>query len=230
MLSYGLHHAKVSVPNKESFGVPGVVSLEESSVQPELFSVYNDGALVSLGALALKSYSAKLTVHSEFDPPKEPALFIYSYIKHGRRGIGCLLNTKFVRIADNRETDEASTTPMRVTYELHTTPQRVKGKITSRILFEERLMGTDNFNAIEKHLYGQNDIKIDKDLKVRDLETRRFKVLYNRYGNWEVSGPDNLIRNRKEGVWEIDDINHINVNEDEFVLIDDYQEGETWLP
>lgn len=220
------------MPNKHTFDIPGAVALEETSSAPELYSVYNDGFLVSLGALAPKRYSAKLTLYSEFDPPEDPALFVYSYKKHGRRGIGVLLNTTFVRTTDSRETYDSQPQPMRSVYELHTAAERVGGKRTSRILFEERLMGTANFNAVERQLYRQNDIKIgfNKGLQLKDLTTRHFKVLYNRYGNWEVSGPDDLMRNHKEGVWEIDDINHINVDEDEFVLIDDYEEGETWLP
>lgn len=232
MISYGLSRARISVPGIDPIDVPGAVSLEETSSPPELYSVYNDGSLTTLGLLAPKNFAAKLTIYSEFYPPKEPSIFVYSYMKHGRRGIGALLNAQFVRVNDVHDTKESTTSPTKVVYEVHTAPKRIGDKITSRVLFEERLMGTENFNEIEKYFYGQNDIKIgfDNDLKLEDLSTRRFKVLYNRYGNWEVSGPDHLIRNSKEGEWEIDDIKHINVNEDEFILIDDYQEGDTWLP
>lgn len=232
MLSYGLHRSRIAAPGKDPLDIPGAVSLEETSSVPELYSVYNDGSLTTLGLLAPKQYSAKLTVYSEFDPPEDPSIFVYSYMKHGRRGIGALLNVRFVRLNDTHESMDNAPKPNKVGYEIHTTSKRVGDKITSRVLFEERLMGTENFDNVEKYLYGQNDIKIgfDDGLNLDDLSTRRFKVLYNRYGNWEVSGPDNLIRNSREGVWEIDDINHINVNTDEFILIDDYEEGETWLP
>lgn len=232
MLSYGLHRARIAAPGKDPLDIPGAVSLEETSSSPELYSVYNDGSLTTLGILAPKQYSAKLTVYSEFEPPEDPSIFVYSYMKHGRRGIGALMNARFVRQNDTRESMDKAPNPNKVGYEIHTTSKRVGDKITSRVLFEERLMGTENFDNVEKYLYGQNDIKIgfDGGLNLDDLSTRRFKVLYNRYGNWEVSGPDNLMRNSREGVWEIDDIKHINVNTDEFILIDDYEEGETWLP
>lgn len=232
MISYGLSRLRLVAPGQEPVDLPGAVALEETSSSPELYSVYNDGSLSTVDIVAPKKFSAKLTLYSEFDPPSKPSTLVYSYIKHGRRGIGALLNTTFVRNNPIHDTVEATVSPERIVYEVHTTPKRIGNKISSRVLFEERLMGTENFDNVEDYLYGQNDIQIGSDggFDLHELETRRFRVLYNRYGNWEVSGPDNLIRNSREGVWEIDDIKHINVNEDEFILIDDYPEGDTWLP
>ncbi|TKW70577.1 MAG: hypothetical protein DI580_11285, partial [Cutibacterium acnes] len=159
LLSYGLHRVRIAAPGKDPLDIPGAVTLEETSTAPELYSVYNDGSLTTLGLLTPKQYSAKLTVYSEFDPPEDPSIFVYSYMKHGRRGIGALMNVRFVRQNDTHESMDKAPNPNKVGYEIHTTSKRVGNKITSRVLFEERLMGTKNFENVEKYLYGQNDIK-----------------------------------------------------------------------
>lgn len=226
MLSYGLSNIRIVPRAMEPIEVVGAVSIEESSTPPELQPVYFDGILIDINISTPKSYSAKLSVYSEFEPPERTATVVYRYYKHGKRAIGVLLNAKINKLSDTFDTLDTAPKPARVSYEIQTNMSVIKGRPTSHLLFEERLMGEDNFNDIEDYLYRQNDIRFEDEatLDRLDLTVRDFRVIYNVSGYWEVSGPSKKIRNHKDGIWEIDDIRNINVNEDEFILIDDYEE------
>ncbi len=93
------------------------------------------------------------------------------------------MNARFVRLDDTHESmDKTPNLAGRVRDPYYF--KRVGDKITSEFC-SKSVMGTKNFENVERYLYGQNDIKIgfDDGLKLDDLSTRRFKVLYNRYGN-----------------------------------------------
>lgn len=226
MISYGLSNIRIIPRGQEPFEVIGAVSLEETSTPPELKPVYVDGFLNDIGVSVPKGYSAKLSVYSEFEPPEGTSTVVYSYLKHGRRAMGVLLNAKINVLPVTFDTHDSAPKPVQFSYEIQTYMSVVKGRPTSHLLFEERLMGEDNFNEMYDYLYRQNDIRFEDEATFDglDLTIRDFRVVYNTSGYWEVSGPTNKIRNHKDGIWEIDDIKNINVNEDEFILIDDYEE------
>lgn len=232
MISYGLSDVRIFPPRKGCFDVKGAFSIAETSDPPSVAPVYDSGELAYLQTVIPKQFSAKLTCYSELPKFKDPCVIAYKYLKHGLPAIGMLTNVLLHTdsITSNTLSDDVTPTPN--IYLLDPLPTTFRGVLSSRILFEQRLMGSSNFSEIEERLYGQNDIVLDlqSEKTWSHLGTRNFRVLYNRYGTWEVSGPDHLIRNHSTGEWEVDNIKHIKLNEDEFIMIDDYEEDETWLP
>lgn len=232
MLTYGIERLRFFRDNNPGIDIPGAISFQEDSTSAVVDKIYSDGELVSLTTGECKRFSGKLTTYTEPLLGDVPTTATYCFTKHGKRAMSVLLNADMVPGDVASPTLQQSIVPATFETNVYPIPMYIQGRLVSHMSVEERLVGRRNFDALFESLYGQNG-SVSTFLDVLNnglLETRRFRVLYNSHGVWEISGPDHLIRNHTSGEWEIDDINYISLDKDEFVLIDDYEEDPVWLP
>lgn len=232
MPSYGLDQVRFFPNNESGVDVGGGISFQEESTAPTIDKIYSDGELVNVTTGDVKEFHGKLTLYSKPELFDAPTTLTYCFIKHGRRAMAVMLNSEMFYLDESYETVADTVTPSTFAIDVYPMPMRVSGRLVSHMSIEERLVGTHNFDRLHRALYGQNG-SVSNFLDVLQngmLETRRFRVIYDREGVWEISGPDNLIRNHASGEWEIDEINHVELGNGEYILIDDYEEDPVWLP
>lgn len=230
MTSYGVQDALLFRESDLGVPIPGAVSIDEIGETARLVDLHHDGIPVNVYETP-KDCTVRLT--SATQPDVDPDYF-YSLACKRVEGNSPTIDVWLYAFSYNEDMTHR-TLVNRPEVDTHRTvfiPHRVKmeTKTTPHLVFTERTMGKANFKMIEDAIYGPDGSipKLIDTMQNGLLAIRRFTVIYNREGVWEVSGLASLITNHPNGEWEIRDINTVYTGDGEYILYEDYEEEIQW--
>lgn len=146
----------------------------------------------------------------------------------GKRTLVVYPKCRFEIDRDPHKTVSDSVEPEKTTINFFPLDVKFRRFRTPVVEIREHLVGTEAYQVLKETLYRQNgSYSALHDLIVEGkITSRKFRVVYNQDGAWEVSGPAELIR-EEAGKWEVDNIRFFETN-GTFEMFDDYEEDTLW--